>query len=246
MATTERVGNPCRIRFGEDIIPKSVCKNLLMAKKSKPRKRGASKKGASIIQTYGLYWEKDFVEWKSEGRMIGYCNRDGKRFYTNFWDQKGIYILYDRSDQPVYFGQVGVIKHTPDGEGSILGARLLHHKKGDFGDQWSKFSWFGVRPVGRKKIGKFIDQRGERKDLYNLNDRKERGDVEPEIRVMEALLISVNRRGGLNKQEGHWSKIGADRYYQLESDNIRAGNDKEFKLLLVIEERLKALQESMD
>src|SRR5438094_7146382 len=48
----------------------------------------------SIIQSFGMYWQRDLVVWRGEPRVYGKQQALSKA--VDFGKQKGIYILYDQ------------------------------------------------------------------------------------------------------------------------------------------------------
>jgi hypothetical protein len=89
----------------------------------------------SIIQSFGMYWQRDLVVWKNDPRMYGQQQASAKP--VDFGRQKGIYILYDHHTV-VYVGR------------SIdrpLGRRLYEHTVDRLGSRWNRFSWFGLLDV---------------------------------------------------------------------------------------------------
>jgi hypothetical protein len=104
------------------------------------------------IRFYGLFWLKSEIDWDS-GCLLGQPDKwlgkgkvsetaDRSQFQMNFWDQKGVYILYNQDLYPVYAGQAGLTKST-NGIGGTIGDRLNDHRRGSFRHGWSLFSWFG-------------------------------------------------------------------------------------------------------
>ena len=89
----------------------------------------------SIIQSFGMYWQRDLVVWKNDPKMYGQQQALAKS--VDFGRQKGIYILYDHHTV-VYVGR------------SIdrpLGRRLYEHTVDRLGSRWNRFSWFGLLDV---------------------------------------------------------------------------------------------------
>lgn len=89
----------------------------------------------SIIQSFGMYWQRDLVVWRGEPKMFGKQQAQAKA--VDFGRQKGIYILYDHHTV-VYVGR------------SIdrpLGKRLYEHTTDRLGSRWNRFSWFGLLDV---------------------------------------------------------------------------------------------------
>ena len=89
----------------------------------------------SIIRSFGMYWQRNLVVWRSDAKMFGKQQAMAKS--VNFSKQKGIYILYDQHTV-VYVGR------------SIdrpLGKRLYEHTIDRLGSRWNRFSWFGLLDV---------------------------------------------------------------------------------------------------
>ena len=89
----------------------------------------------SIIRSFGMYWQRDLVVWRSEPRLFGKQQALAKP--VDFGKQRGIYILYDHHTV-VYVGR------------SIdrpLGKRLYEHTTDRIGSRWNRFSWFGLLDV---------------------------------------------------------------------------------------------------
>lgn len=89
----------------------------------------------SIIQSFGMYWQRDLVVWRNDPKMYGKQQALAKP--VDFGKQKGIYILYDHHTV-VYVGR------------SIdrpLGKRLYEHTVDRLGSRWDRFSWFGLLDV---------------------------------------------------------------------------------------------------
>ena len=81
--------------------------------------------GQQIIANMGLFWEKSKVRWKGN-RSVGKGSLSGKwvrekKDEVDFWEQTGIYALYDADYHLVYVGQAGF------GDKSCIGSRLKHH-----------------------------------------------------------------------------------------------------------------------
>ena len=60
-----------------------------------------SEKANTLVQNYGLYWNKDLIYWggpKSQGTLLGVKFENGTikgKSIVDFRNQIGIYILYD-------------------------------------------------------------------------------------------------------------------------------------------------------
>jgi hypothetical protein len=89
----------------------------------------------SIIHSFGMYWQRDLVVWRSDPKIYGKQQALSKP--VDFGKQKGIYILYDHHTV-VYVGR------------SIdrpVGKRLFEHTIDRLGGRWNRFSWFGLLDV---------------------------------------------------------------------------------------------------
>lgn len=116
----------------------------------------------SIIQSFGMYWQRDLVVWRNDPKMYGKQQALAKP--VDFGKQKGIYILYDHHTV-VYVGR------------SIdrpLGKRLFEHTMDRLGSRWDRFSWFGLLDV---------TQQGDLRET-NLNT-----SLASLVATLEALLI---------------------------------------------------------
>ena len=104
---------------------------------------------AGFIRAYGLFWSAADVDWTGEetegpaellGRRGAYR---GTLKVVNFWDQRGIYVLYNEYGA-YYVGRT-------EGENMGLDRRLRQHHYGENGSphagKWDRFSWFGWRGV---------------------------------------------------------------------------------------------------
>lgn len=89
----------------------------------------------SIIQSFGMYWQRDLVIWRNDLKMYGKQQALSKP--VDFGKQKGIYILYDHHTV-VYVGRA---IDRP------LGKRLYEHTVDRLGSRWNRFSWFGLLDV---------------------------------------------------------------------------------------------------
>jgi len=128
----------------------------------------------SIIQSFGMYWQRELVVWRNDPKMFGKQQAQSKP--VDFGKQKGIYILYDHHTV-VYIGR------------SIdrpLGKRLFEHTVDRLGGRWNRFSWFGLLDV---------TQAG------NLRETTLNTSLASLVATLEALLIEAleppqNRKRG--------------------------------------------------
>jgi hypothetical protein len=89
----------------------------------------------SAINAFGIYWNRDFVHWKSSPNLLGIQQQGASE--VNFKSQIGIYLLHD-ARETIYVGQA--IAQT-------LGERLKQHTTDRLSGRWDRFSWFGFHPV---------------------------------------------------------------------------------------------------
>jgi hypothetical protein len=94
-----------------------------------------------VIRNYGFMWERGEVEWGKRGQrgtLLG-IKRTFQKQVIDFRRQLGIYVLYDRFDQPIQIGQT-----------DKLFQRFQQHKRDHLRNRWTRFSWFGFHPVDEK------------------------------------------------------------------------------------------------
>lgn len=156
-----------------------------------------------LIRAYGLFWSADEVEWYPGGGNKGrymLLGRQGKQRpklqLTDFRTQSGLYILYGDYG-PYYVGKA-----------DRFGRRLKQHLNDRHAGKWSRFSWFGFRPVltSRNEMG-----------LQRLKEprQKTRGTTPQAISEMEALLI---RALGLENNYAKMRFPGAREWKQVRLD----------------------------
>jgi hypothetical protein len=127
-----------------------------------------------IVQSFGMYWQRDLIVWRNDPKMFGKQQAQSKP--VDFGKQKGIYILYDHHTV-IYVGR------------SIdrpLGKRLFEHTIDRLGSRWNRFSWFGL-------LG--VTQEG------NLRESALNTSLAALVGTLEALLIETleppqNRKRG--------------------------------------------------
>jgi hypothetical protein len=130
-------------------------------------------KSYGIIRAFGMYWRRDFVDWKSAPTILGSLSETAKTAKAtevqalDFCNQHGVYFLLDGSEV-VYVGRA---VDRP------LGMRLHEHTFDRLNGRWDRFSWFGLLSLSEN--GKITDQ-GLNTITATVNDI---------IVMMEALLI---------------------------------------------------------
>lgn len=127
-----------------------------------------------IVTSFGMFWRRTGVEWKSKPRLLGMEAIDAKA--VDFHNQLGVYLLYD-GREVIY---VGRSTDRP------LGRRLYEHTSDRLSTRWDRFSWFGLLPISDK---------GE------LGEMPERHEASLIIPAFEAILIEAleprqNRKRG--------------------------------------------------
>jgi len=127
------------IRVGKGIFSlraSSIPTAILPTKpKAQPVAEAEDESSDSIIHSFGMYWQRDLVVWRSDPKMYGKQQALSKP--VEFAKQKGIYILYDHHTV-VYVGRA---IDRP------LGKRLYEHTVDRLGSRWNRFSWFGLLDV---------------------------------------------------------------------------------------------------
>jgi len=133
---------------------------------------------SSIIHSFGMYWQRDMVNWTSNNTQI-FGKQQATSDPVNFANQLGVYILYDLHTV-VYVGR------------SIdrpLGRRLYEHTTDRLSSRWNRFSWFGLHEVT------------DDGQLTAINDTHPNISSASMIATFEALLIEAleppqNRKRG--------------------------------------------------
>jgi hypothetical protein len=175
------------------------------------------KKTPGVIRAFGMYWRRDFVEWKSSPRILGRPS-EKSGVAVDFCNQRGVYFLHDGS-QLVYVGRA---VERP------LGTRLFEHTIDRLNGRWDRFSWFGL--LNLSEDGK-VNGQGLKAISANGIDI---------VVTMEALLIE-GLEPKQNRKRGDVAMRDAE-YIQSEDPNIQekkmrdvilskllAGNDKLIK-----------------
>jgi len=155
------------------------------------------KETTGLINAFGMFWSRDKVQWTpSTIKLLG--KQDLKSDTVDFSEQRGVYLLYDRSEV-IYVGRA-----IDRG----IGIRLREHIFDRLGGRWDRFSWFGVYKVS---------------DSGSLDSAEQNYDRGLLIATMEALLIEAveprqNRRGG--------DRFSAVEFIQVEDPEIEKAKRK--------------------
>lgn len=127
-----------------------------------------------VVTSFGIYWDRAAVDWKYKPHIFGEFQTMGapKSGLTrvDFGAQHGIYLLHD-TREVVYVGR------STKGD---LGKRLSDHTRDRLQGRWTRFSWFGFRPV--KDDGTLGDK---------LTDLPPDFSIEKLIGAFEAILIEA-------------------------------------------------------
>jgi hypothetical protein len=149
------------------------------------------------IKNFGFMWERDKVDWGRRGpggssSFKGVMVHNRKRV-VEFADQMGIYVLYDKFEQPVQVGQ-----------SKLILKRLRDHRRDHLRNRWSLFSWFGFYQVSKNTNALLVkDQATELRRTLTL---------EESLNELEAILIQV-LEPRLNRKGPNW--IEAEEYLQI-------------------------------
>ncbi|MCC5972369.1 MAG: GIY-YIG nuclease family protein [Pararhodobacter sp.] len=155
-----------------------------------------------MIKNYGLFWRRDGVHWATQGSGLGSGHLKGfvreakENWPVDFRRQVGVYCLYDDAFNLLYVGKAN------SSEG--LYVRLNKHRSGDLAERWSKFSWFGLKPVNWES------------DEPTLVDPEINPDTETIVRALEGVLI-LGAEPRLNRQGTNFGgAMKFDQYRDLE------------------------------
>jgi hypothetical protein len=181
--------------------------------------KSSKKKTSVIVQNFGLFWKRKYINWDKEQIIGREANRKSRGDAVNFWGQKGIYVLY-KEFEPIYVGQVGLKMEG----GNHLGPRLAKHADNiDMGEKWDTFSWFGVRPITTKAAPTYPKGFHKRYNAECTGYQSPRqllaakgSFVTPDglVTLLEAVIISLFGGSIQNKQDGGWRNIKIRRYHQ--------------------------------
>ena len=152
-------------------------------------------------------WTRNGVDWGKkgpggsallEGVMVGNRSR-----IVDFSRQMGIYVLYDRFEQPVQIGQAKVILN-----------RLRQHRRDHLRNRWEYFSWFGFWKVSVNNDLQDKDKADELKKLTTLGEA---------LNEIEAVLIQV-MEPRLNRRGPNWKL--SEEYLQRKNEDENEQNDQ--------------------
>ncbi len=146
-----------------------------------------------IINSFGIYWNRTLVHWKSYPDLLGIQQVGASE--VNFREQIGIYLLHD-GRETIYVGQA---------IDQPLGKRLKIHTIDRLSGRWDRFSWFGFYPISDK--GNLItDVKLDNFTFQNLGD------------LLEAVLIESMEPRQNRKQGNLFSGL---EFLQLEAPEIQ-------------------------
>lgn len=136
-----------------------------------------------LIKSYGEFWNPDIVDWGTvgygnRGHMVGKVKENNRSFDIDFWEAKGIYILY-HDYKAVYVG-----KAYSNG----MGPRLRNHLSDRLAGRWDMFSWYSV-----------CSPRITQGDVSSPGNRRLSPDTI--INTLEALAIIVSNPSLNRRQE---------------------------------------------
>jgi guanylate kinase len=154
-----------------------------------------------IIKNYGFLWDRDFI-YRGAGNNAGHLVGTASGMPdTDFREQIGVYVLYDRNQHIVYVGQAG------SGKSSLFN-RLKQHMDGRLWNRWQYFSWIGFRDVNKD---------GTLSAKQNVNSGVSGFDYSDALDEIEGILIEIIEPK-LNKQSGRLKS--AREYFQYRDDRL--------------------------
>lgn len=140
-----------------------------------------------IIKNYGFLWERKYIYRGSggngnAGHLLGVTTNKRE---TDFKEQIGVYVLYDKNQHIVYVGQAG------NGNATLF-SRLKHHMSGALWNRWEYFTWIGFRDVNAN---------GALSNQQNVESSVSGFKYADALNEIEGILIEVIEPK-LNKQSG--------------------------------------------
>lgn len=163
----------------------------------------------STIRNFGFMWERDKVDWGAPGRGSAATLKGrmlkNKHRVVDFSQQMGIYVLYDRFEQPVQIGQ----------SKNIL-KQLRQHRRDHLRSRWTFFTWFGFYKVvaGRNEL---LIRESEHQATRNIA-------LSQALSELEAILIQV-LEPRLNRRGCNWGDT--EEYLQVSLENADDNEDDE-------------------
>lgn len=146
--------------------------------------RAAPRSGTGALTAFGMYWKRDQIRWSGQPRLFGRQKRGPGK--VDFAEQVGVYLLHDR-DRIIYVGRAT----------EKLCARLKAHTGDRMAGRWDRFSWFGMRAVGKDGL------------LHTPSSSWNHNVI---IETMEALMIEsleppLNRKRGDNLSGAEYLQV---------------------------------------
>ena len=154
-----------------------------------------------LIRNYGHLWERRFVYWgrgSNAGHLWG--TKTPNDSGADFRDQIGIYILYDKDNNPVYVGQTGSGNQR-------LFSRLRQHTKDHLWNRWEYFSWYGFRRVNANAA---LSDYDKPEKIFKTKGDNLLNEIE------SALIVALEPK--LNKQGPRWKDV--DEYFQYVEEEL--------------------------
>jgi hypothetical protein len=166
-----------RVRQGEYMLQSWPDDDLSETDSEPPAKpeSDASGEESGIVQAFGMYWQRDKVDWEVSPSLYGWQNEGAEK--VNFGEQRGVYLLHD-GHRVIYVGRS--IRRP-------LGRRLYEHTKDRLGGRWDRFSWFGIMGV---------TQEGNLTEDVDLNPDKDKLIATLESILLESIEPPQNRKRG--------------------------------------------------
>jgi hypothetical protein len=177
----------------------------------------------SIIRNFGFLWERKYIYRGSGGDgNSGHLKGNARGCpTTDFREQIGVYVLYDRSQTIVYIGQAG------NGNASLF-TRLRNHMDGNLWNRWEYFIWVGFRDV---------NDDGTLSNRQSVDSSVSGFKYADALNEIEGVLIEIIEPK-LNKQGGRL-KNAAEYFQHLDEKNKAVTNHELADTLRNIELALK-------
>lgn len=133
----------------------------------------------------------------NKGNLLGTTSGVG---ITDFREQIGVYVLFDKDLLPVYVGQAG------NGNANLF-VRLKQHTNDHLWNRWEYFSWFGLRGINSNNSL-------SNHDIVEKIYKSSGSDI---LNELEGILI-VAMEPRLNKQGARFP--GAQEFFQEVDENV--------------------------